>query len=679
MNILIITYIALIKGLYTRGISRDTALKENMMKPFPIQLTNIILRCMFKNGCIQSFLSHEVDGLKTIRFENSGCCTEAFGTLICKMVPFNSSKLKEMDKGVKNEEEERKYCDAPEIIPVIVFQTPNDTDIVTSMANSKSVDLLPERTNQMSFGHLRLSPCEPRLWRGQTTTSNIGHRYVKTNDAYHGNIFGMSPLSKALQRKIDMQFVLAFQCDWPDSPEKWVDRHRQSGFPEEQTVKSIVQTGCHIIPLTPCTRLLDIYDDPVQFMTIDDHTWCYSFAAAEKELSCYLSSEQMQSFLLFQSLVDIALKGILLPPAIVKSVFFYACENITFSYWKSDPVGCIFLLLKKFALCLKNRRVPHYFMSEKNLLDHVPEKITVESYKKLECVRMQPFVSLYILLEEYTTVLLTKGIVVEEIIESMSYNAHYDTRTSSPSENSFQVNSMFFEDLVYERNYQFASVVIQDMIEEKGNSLHEDSGVKMAVHILSGIPVGLSWCSALYIDIQHKTKLTVELCKGQNCICLSEVFGPDCIADLPDAKVPERFSICNGDLQFALDASDLLTKVVNTTTYIHCLKYYLKRYGEMAGDSLILTDLEARMAKCDLTHRQHMGYNVTKSVMTLTHLHLLYVNLFNACHKYLTVEEFREMMPTFILIAEGLGTEVPIQNIRNIQHALDESEKKSRF
>jgi hypothetical protein len=339
------------------------------------------------------------------------------------------------------------------------------------------------------------------------------------------------------------------------------------------------------------------------------------------------------------------------------------------SMWKSEPVECIFLLLKKISISMKNRYLPHYFMPEKNLLESIPRKTTDECYEKLESARMQPFVPLYLLLHQYTGLSSKIEKFVEDMIENISYYSQSRQNISRPPRNSFQKDSQFLKDLICEGNYQLALMVVEDVLETNGKSINTD-GVRLAVDVVRGVSIRQLCCFGLYVGIQHKTNFTTELCKGNTCVSVSDVLGPECCAYLPDTMVPECFSICNGDLQFALDVFDMLNQVVSLTTYIKCMKFYLKRYRDLAGDSLILPDIGSELVRRDFARRGMSGVGATMSTTSLMLLHSLYVNLFDTC-RHLFVEEFREMMPTFVLIAESLGTDLSLRNIDIMQLALD--------
>ncbi|XP_060568184.1 uncharacterized protein LOC132726824 [Ruditapes philippinarum] len=183
---------------------RKTALRDKSMIQFPVQRFNIILRYMIKNNLIQSHLSPVADSLSQLLIEENGYHTENFGSFICKMVPYKSKQTgyaKNPDHEKENEKDTLKAS-------LTIFEIPHDTDIVTQMTNSKSVDLLFARTEQMTAGHLKLSPCEPKLWRGQTVSSIGGRIFLQTNDTCHDSDSTLFPPG-LFQLNIDMHFVLA--------------------------------------------------------------------------------------------------------------------------------------------------------------------------------------------------------------------------------------------------------------------------------------------------------------------------------------------------------------------------------------------------------------------------------------------------------------------------------------
>ncbi|XP_045209769.2 uncharacterized protein LOC123561458 [Mercenaria mercenaria] len=670
------------KGLTKRRLSSKAAHADDSLVKCPVRHIDLILRQTFRMGLVESICSDDVNTLIPNRIETNDDITEIFGSLICKLVPRNiKSECFESDMSMvfpSGQETEKNVSSFQKAVHTIL-QTPKDTNIVSTTASSKSMDLIAENSEAV-VGQLMLIPKNRKLWRGQTTALKDETTYLK---AFEVNFNWSSDLfkSKMSNNSFDMHFMLGFHCVWPDVADQWPRRHRESGFPEEHTVKSIVESGCHVIPMTLDTRMSDILDDPIYFMAFaDDHTWCYSFAAAEKEISRVLSTEQRQCFLIFKSLIDTVLKDIPLPVSVVKSIFFYACENIEKSSWKSKPGECILILLKKTVECFKNQHVPHYFMCEKNLLKLIPEETTDECYERLDCVRLQPMVTLYFMLDQLDVMSSEIGSLVEEIIENTNENTCTFTGVHTSSQPLLTVSRKLLRDLILHEDYKTAILVFQDILEENEISL-ERNGSDLMKSVLWGLDIGYPWCFALYVDIKQKTNLALQVCEGYGTIHVTELFGPGCIGDLPNTLVPECFSISRGNLTFASMITGVLLQAVSGKMFIKCVKYYLMRYSKLAGEALILPDWvpvnDARVSNSMTGTQIDMAAvsSVAMSTSRLFQLHSLYVCLFNFCKRAYRVEEFREMMPAFTEIANRIGTPMTIQNIRIMWNSLDANKK----
>ncbi|XP_045209765.2 uncharacterized protein LOC123561456 [Mercenaria mercenaria] len=667
------------KGLHQRKTSVESTSAEKRWTKCPVLHIDFILRQVFRMDLIKHSGPEALDVLIPSRMETPDCNFEMFGSLICKMVP---CKVKLDSFGpdismyfpcVKEEENIDGFLQNS---AYSVFNTPYDTNIVSKTTSAKTADLIADDTAVV--GHLKLIPKSPKIWKGQTISPKENTTYLNAFEVDFSWSEDLFP-SKLSKDSPAMYLMLAFKCSWPDCAKHWSHRYRESGFPDEHTIQTVVKSGCHVIPLTPDFRMSDILDDPIHFMTsVDDHTWCYSFAAAEKEICRFLSTEQRQSFLVFKALVDVTLKDIPLPPSVVKSIFFYACENIEKQYWKSKPGECLLIILKKFAECLKNRHVQHYFMREKNLLDFIPEKAIDECFERLNNARLQPVVTLYFLLDQLNIMSSEIGCFVEEIIESIKVDAQTTTGVSIASESLLPACIEFMKDLIFQEDFQAAMLVFQDILEERGNSL-ETNGIDLMKKDMWDLHIGFKWCFALYVDIKQKTTLTAQVCEGYSTVHITEVFGPSCIVELPDTLVPECFSIDSGDLLFVDTTLEILLQTVSGRMFIKCMKFYLKRYGELAGDSLIIPTSSVTASNAVTGKKTSMMVEmvsmITSSASLLYELQNIYVRLFNFCDKSNMVEEFREMMPLYSLIAKSLGTQLPLANLAYMWESLGEGKK----
>ncbi|XP_045209768.2 uncharacterized protein LOC123561457 isoform X2 [Mercenaria mercenaria] len=655
------------KGLHRR-LSLDSTLTEERLPNYLVPDINFVLRHVFRMYISNSSESEFSENSVPSRIETVDFALEMFGSQICKLVPCKldfDSVGPDISMFFPSVKEEKKIDCCFQNSDFTVFSIPYDTEIVSALISAKVTDLIAENDTDV-VGHLKLFPKTPKIWKGQTTSLMENTTYVKTFEINFNKFEEVFP-SKLPKECVGVHFVLAFKCSWPDIAENWPHRVRRSGFPNEPTIENVVKSGCHVVSLTSDTRMSDILDDPVHYMTsVDDHTWSYSFAAAEKEICRFLSSEQRQSFHVFKVLVDITLKSIPFPQSVVKSVFFYACENIEKSSWKSKPGKCFFMLLKKIVHCLKNRHVPHYFMPGKNLLNFIPDQIIDECFERLDGARLQPVITLYFLLDQINVMPSEMGGFVEGIIENIHADAQTGTEVSLVSQISFPNCTGVLKDLILQEHYEVAKIVFEDIVEEQGRCLGLDYGALLKTALWDS-HIGFIWCFALYFDVKQKTTLTITVCEGYGTIHVTEVFGPDCIAELPDTVVPDCFSISNGDLTFVIKVYEVLLQTVSEEMVIRSIKYYLKRYGELAGDSLVLPDRNAEVTPDQMTQVIIM--------QCFERLHRIYVYLYNFCDRCKRVEEFREMMSVFTLIAESLGTPLALANIQLMWKRLDESEK----
>jgi hypothetical protein len=359
-----------------------------------------------------------------------------------------------------------------------------------------------------------------------------------------------------------MYIVLAFRCTWPKEAAEWQVRRRPASFPDEKTIQTVVDGGCHIVPFTTESLLDDILDQPVSYRKPpDDYTWCYTFAAAEKEISRFLSAEQRHCYLIFKIWVDRTIKDSNIPNSLLKSIFFNACENIDQHTWKSKPGECLLVLLKKLLVCLKRKFAPQYFIINMNLLDGIPKEDIIRWYEQLMITIKQPVVTLYFVLDHLNVLSSKIGGFVEEMIEDMikEHNGHRYTESLT------SVHSTLLLSLIHQEDYQSAMLVLQDMAEEaiQGREIEEDRYFDTFKRSCWTLHIGYQWCFALFVDIRMKTRLTMKLCDASESVHITEIFGPECVEELPDTLVPALFQISSGDTAFASKVSRILSQCVS--------------------------------------------------------------------------------------------------------------------
>lgn len=119
--------------------------------------------------------------------------------------------------------------------------------------------------------------------------------------------------------------------------------------------------GCHIVPKKHHTS-----KDPCEFII--------SFSLTERYVAHCLSINQKRVYmllkLLFKSCINKTHQG--LTTYHLKTTLFRLCERIPQHKWmEQNPTQCLEWLLLDLENYLKDRKLPHYFIPECNLLDHM--------------------------------------------------------------------------------------------------------------------------------------------------------------------------------------------------------------------------------------------------------------------------------------------------------------------
>lgn len=76
----------------------------------------------------------------------------------------------------------------------------------------------------------------------------------------------------------------------------------------------------------------------------------------------------------------------------LKTMLLYECEaNPNPSNWKDSCLGERFMgLLQRLEKCLRQKKCPHYFIKEFNLLEMFPEQRCSELVRKIKEIRENP-------------------------------------------------------------------------------------------------------------------------------------------------------------------------------------------------------------------------------------------------------------------------------------------------
>ena len=181
---------------------------------------------------------------------------------------------------------------------------------------------------------------------------------------------------------VNRDSVFSMHClDWPKEADRWTKRDRPSGWPGKELVQSIVADGCHVVPTShPRSQNPDI-------------EWRYSFSVAERTLARKLTDAQRQCYILLKTIVmhELSHFGILCSYHL-KMLLFWHCEKIPDNEWSSDAgLATMFLcLLDELVYCVATHCLPHYFIPENNLFEHVHSDFLADIAHTVSCIRRNP-------------------------------------------------------------------------------------------------------------------------------------------------------------------------------------------------------------------------------------------------------------------------------------------------
>ena len=190
---------------------------------------------------------------------------------------------------------------------------------------------------------------------------------------------------KLKRNSVDSDTVLALPClHWPDEATHWPTRHRASGWPEESLIRRVVSEGCHVVPTSHSQS------------TYPDAEWRYSFSVAERTLAQTLTDAQRHAYILFKTLVKHELGHCsILSSYHLKNIFLWQCERIPASEWSSETglAATLLCLLDSLLYCVSSHCLPHYFVPDNNLLDHVHGDFLEDIARTVSRIRREPLAS----------------------------------------------------------------------------------------------------------------------------------------------------------------------------------------------------------------------------------------------------------------------------------------------
>lgn len=174
--------------------------------------------------------------------------------------------------------------------------------------------------------------------------------------------------------------VPAIKCTWPSQASDWIKRVEGSKWISKSQAESIVQNGCHVVPVAH------------KLSKFPDVEWRISYATSEVQLAKQaVTKDQRQCYLYFKLLGNIVLKHLkLISSYHMKTTFLHACEKLPVSLWRENPGCCVLFMLDNLLEYIRNKWLPSYFVPENNLIDHFTESEFTTLETLLQGIRLNP-------------------------------------------------------------------------------------------------------------------------------------------------------------------------------------------------------------------------------------------------------------------------------------------------
>ena len=123
-------------------------------------------------------------------------------------------------------------------------------------------------------------------------------------------------------------YVLSVHCQfWPNDASEWIRRQRHYGWPTSHDISTIVDFGCHLVPVghpNSVTKTLE---------------WRISFSVAERTLVWSFNHIQMQCYAVMKIILKEFIKkrcstqNQILCSYFIKTFLFWKCEETNLNFW----------------------------------------------------------------------------------------------------------------------------------------------------------------------------------------------------------------------------------------------------------------------------------------------------------------------------------------------------------
>ena len=166
------------------------------------------------------------------------------------------------------------------------------------------------------------------------------------------------------QSEESVDLVMSLHCQfWPNDASEWIRRPRHHGWPTPHVISTIVDFGCHLVPIGhPNSETKNL-------------EWRISFSVAERKLVWTFNHVQIQCYAVMKIILKEFIKKRcsaqhqILCSYFIKTFLFWKYEETDMNFWcKNNLRECIKYLMTEFSQCIYDGVLRHYFLPQFNLL-----------------------------------------------------------------------------------------------------------------------------------------------------------------------------------------------------------------------------------------------------------------------------------------------------------------------
>lgn len=467
-----------------------------------------------------------------------------------------------------------------------------------------------------------------------------------------------------------------YKCPrWPDQTREWISRKRLSGWPQESLLNEVVTLPCVLTPNShPCSNEPDV-------------EWMFNFSFPERFLlKDNISKEQRYCFHVFKLLIDFHTGRMEeLSTFVLKTIFMYTLEVLPQLQWDHCPSACVIYMIDILLESLKERKIPHYFLPENNIIEHLSGGLIYSLVEKVNAVREFPIMSIIIMAESHGVM---STYVTDQIIEDLNCHSTHNSIQDSILHTFVPAYIKIISiSLALKKFRQSADAAVsgykmlQDLFQGNEGNYNPYENMSLFRFIREAMddsmPLYQVWWLCFFIDYYKKTNTLSSFVHTNPFKKISDMMDGFPPGDLDDISVPnhvlsygQKGNVCGRDLEFLLT---MCTFLMSENEFQQCA-HYLRGLIQIVNKKI--ANPESFVPGCQPGQGERMGYMMQSIIASLyTTLQWILHALFSCYQKQQQTEYFQEYIEQLESVCDVLASRSAYQTLAEIWQALGNRKK----